>query len=107
MIDLRLKSRMTHGYGGSTDVIREGAPSEPPAADVETARWRAASGTTTHFWGVRGSLACPEPEVARYGGNTSCVEVRCGDRLLIFDAGTGFRAPRPLRAQSRRAAAAP
>ena len=46
---------------------------------------------TVQFWGVRGSLACPEPEVARYGGNTSCVEVRCGDRLLIFDAGTGLR----------------
>ncbi|MBL28598.1 MAG: MBL fold metallo-hydrolase [Rhodospirillaceae bacterium] len=26
----------------------------------------------------------------RYGGNTSCLEVRCGDRLLIFDAGTGL-----------------
>jgi phosphoribosyl 1,2-cyclic phosphodiesterase len=30
--------------------------------------------------------------MARYGGNTACVEVRCGDRLLIFDAGTGLRA---------------
>jgi phosphoribosyl 1,2-cyclic phosphodiesterase len=28
----------------------------------------------------------------RYGGNTSCVEVRLGDRLYIFDCGTGFRA---------------
>lgn len=27
----------------------------------------------------------------RYGGNTSSLEVRCGDRLLIFDAGTGLR----------------
>jgi phosphoribosyl 1,2-cyclic phosphodiesterase len=43
------------------------------------------------FWGVRGSIACPEPTMARYGGNTACVEVRCGDRLLIFDAGTGVR----------------
>ncbi len=30
--------------------------------------------------------------MARYGGNTACVEVRCGDRLVIFDAGTGLRA---------------
>jgi phosphoribosyl 1,2-cyclic phosphodiesterase len=82
---------MTHGYGGSTIVMGEGAPSGPPAAEVESARWRAVSGTTVQFWGVRGSLACPEPEVARYGGNTSCVEVRCGDRLFIFDAGTGMR----------------
>jgi len=27
----------------------------------------------------------------RYGGNTSCVEVRFGDRIYIFDCGTGFR----------------
>ncbi len=43
------------------------------------------------FWGVRGSIACPGPETARYGGNTSCVEVRCGPTVLIFDAGTGVR----------------
>ncbi len=43
------------------------------------------------FWGVRGSIACPGPETTRYGGNTSCLEVRCGDDLLIFDAGTGVR----------------
>lgn len=43
------------------------------------------------FWGVRGSIACPGESHARYGGNTACVEMRCGDRLLIFDAGTGIR----------------
>jgi phosphoribosyl 1,2-cyclic phosphodiesterase len=43
------------------------------------------------FWGVRGSVACAGPETRRYGGNTSCVEIRCGDRLLVFDAGTGVR----------------
>ncbi|MEA2781099.1 MAG: hypothetical protein QOK29_2643 [Rhodospirillaceae bacterium] len=43
------------------------------------------------FWGVRGSIACPGHEFERYGGNTSCVEVRCGEHLLIFDAGTGLR----------------
>ncbi|HEY4691785.1 MAG TPA: MBL fold metallo-hydrolase [Anaerolineae bacterium] len=43
------------------------------------------------FWGVRGSIACPGPRTARYGGNTPCVEVRCGQRMLIFDAGTGLR----------------
>lgn len=46
---------------------------------------------TVTFWGVRGSIACPGPEYGRYGGNTSCLEVRCGDQLLIFDAGTGLR----------------
>ncbi len=43
------------------------------------------------FWGVRGSIACPQPSHLRYGGNTSCVTVKCGDRLLILDAGTGLR----------------
>jgi phosphoribosyl 1,2-cyclic phosphodiesterase len=43
------------------------------------------------FWGVRGSIACSGPRTARYGGNTSSLEVRCGDELLLFDAGTGMR----------------
>ncbi len=43
------------------------------------------------FWGVRGSIACPGDSHRRYGGNTSCLEVRCGPHLLIFDAGTGLR----------------
>lgn len=43
------------------------------------------------FWGVRGSIPCPGPGTKRYGGNTPCVEVRCGDRLIILDAGTGLR----------------
>lgn len=44
------------------------------------------------LWGTRGSLAAPGPETARYGGNTSCVEVRAEDgTLLVLDAGTGIR----------------
>ena len=43
------------------------------------------------FWGVRGSIACPGPRTVRYGGNTPCVEVRCGEHLMIFDGGTGLR----------------
>jgi len=46
---------------------------------------------TIKFWGVRGSIACPGPDTVRYGGNTSCVEVRCGDHRVIFDAGSGLR----------------
>jgi phosphoribosyl 1,2-cyclic phosphodiesterase len=44
------------------------------------------------LWGTRGSIAAPGAETARYGGNTSCVEVRgsCGT-LLVLDAGTGIR----------------
>jgi hypothetical protein len=43
------------------------------------------------FWGVRGSIACPGPQTVRYGGNTSCVEIRCGEHLIVFDGGTGLR----------------
>jgi phosphoribosyl 1,2-cyclic phosphodiesterase len=43
------------------------------------------------FWGVRGSISISDPNSVRYGGNTSCLEIRCGERLLIFDAGSGFR----------------
>jgi phosphoribosyl 1,2-cyclic phosphodiesterase len=46
---------------------------------------------TVRFWGVRGSIACSGPRTARYGGNTSSLEVRCGEQLLLFDAGTGIR----------------
>lgn len=47
--------------------------------------------TTIRFWGVRGSIASPGPATAGVGGNTSCVEVRCGETRLILDAGTGLR----------------
>jgi len=43
------------------------------------------------FWGVRGSIASPGAETALVGGNTSCVEVRCGDTRIVLDAGTGLR----------------
>lgn len=43
------------------------------------------------FWGVRGSIPCPGPNTLRYGGNTPCIEVRCGPHLLILDAGSGIR----------------
>jgi phosphoribosyl 1,2-cyclic phosphodiesterase len=43
------------------------------------------------FWGVRGGIACPGPAFAGYGGNTACVELQCGGRTLVFDAGTGIR----------------
>lgn len=43
------------------------------------------------FWGVRGSIAVPGPNTIRYGGNTTCIEVRTDDNdLIIFDGGTGI-----------------
>jgi phosphoribosyl 1,2-cyclic phosphodiesterase len=44
------------------------------------------------LWGTRGSLATPDAEMARYGGNTSCVSVfGRGGTMLVLDAGTGIR----------------
>src|SRR5258706_5695229 len=44
------------------------------------------------FYGVRGSVPAPGPHTARYGGNTSCVEVQLSDgSTLVLDAGTGMR----------------
>lgn len=42
------------------------------------------------FWGVRGSIPVPGTHTVRYGGNTSCVQIQIGSRLLIMDAGTGI-----------------
>jgi phosphoribosyl 1,2-cyclic phosphodiesterase len=50
-----------------------------------------AEGLKVRFWGVRGSISCSGAEYARYGGNTSCLEVSAGGRRLLFDAGTGIR----------------
>lgn len=45
------------------------------------------------FWGVRGSIPCPGPNTAKYGGNGACIELRVGDedRIVIIDAGSGIR----------------
>jgi len=46
---------------------------------------------SVRFWGVRGSIPCPGPDTVIYGGNTTCLEIRADDRLLIADLGTGLR----------------
>jgi CheY-like chemotaxis protein len=44
------------------------------------------------FWGTRGSIPTPGPRTIRYGGNTSCIELRTDDgTLFILDCGTGLR----------------
>lgn len=42
------------------------------------------------FRGVRGSLASPGAHTSKFGGNTTCLEVRCGSDLIICDCGTGI-----------------
>ncbi|WP_139310656.1 MBL fold metallo-hydrolase [Allorhizobium taibaishanense] len=43
------------------------------------------------FWGSRGSIPVCGADFDVYGGNTPCIEVRCGEHRLIFDAGSGIR----------------
>ena len=44
------------------------------------------------LWGTRGCIPSLEPDTARYGGNTACVEVRGSNgSLLVLDAGTGIK----------------
>jgi phosphoribosyl 1,2-cyclic phosphodiesterase len=48
-------------------------------------------GCRIKFWGVRGSVPTPGAATVKYGGNTSCVEVRADGQLIVLDAGTGIR----------------
>ena len=58
----------------------------PAASEIDP------GGLQIKFWGTRGSMPRPGPETLRYGGNTTCVEVRLGDRVFIIDAGSGIEA---------------
>src|SRR5207247_11384585 len=52
-----------------------------------------ASGSPTRLklWGVRGSIPVPGPATVRYGGNTTCAEVRADGEIIVLDAGSGIR----------------
>lgn len=64
-----------------------GAASETPRAGPQASP----RGMRARFWGVRGSIPTPGRTTLEYGGNTSCVEVRVGDQIIILDAGSGLR----------------
>jgi len=52
----------------------------------------AASEYRLRFWGVRGTVATPEADKLRYGGNTACAAIQIADdEILILDCGTGVR----------------
>jgi len=57
--------------------------------------------TELRFLGTRGSCAAPFTDRSEYGGNTSCVSIRSGNRWLVLDAGTGII---PLAGEIRSAA---
>jgi phosphoribosyl 1,2-cyclic phosphodiesterase len=56
-----------------------------------TAVTTATNDFSVKFWGVRGSIPSPGAHTVRYGGNTTSLEIHCGDQLLAIDGGTGVR----------------
>ena len=60
-------------------------PRPKPAAEHESVPAR------IRLWGVRGSIPVPGKGTVRYGGNTSCVEVRADGEIIVLDAGSGIR----------------
>ena len=52
---------------------------------------RNGSAVSVRFWGARGSIPSPSADTVQHGGNTSCVEIRADNQLLILDAGSGIR----------------
>jgi phosphoribosyl 1,2-cyclic phosphodiesterase len=43
------------------------------------------------FWGVRGSIPAPGRDTIRYGGETTCLEIRAGEHTVVVDCGSGVR----------------
>jgi phosphoribosyl 1,2-cyclic phosphodiesterase len=74
---------LEHPEAGAMNLLTDEGPENPAAQPGGSMDLR--------FWGVRGSLPTPGPATLRYGGNTICVELRCGPHLLILDAGSGLR----------------
>src|SRR4030095_292156 len=63
-------------------IPRQRKPTPPAGDDSQLARIK--------FWGVRGSIPIPGRSTVRYGGNTSCVEVRADGEIIVLDAGSGI-----------------
>lgn len=61
-------------------------------APVQVGDARSADDLYVKFWGVRGSMASSGARFEEFGGHTPCVEIRCGDRLVVVDAGSGLAA---------------
>src|SRR5215510_13453212 len=71
-------------FMGAARTVRKRKQKHPQQA-------RDLTGNHLRFWGVRGSIPTPGPSTVRYGGNTSCVEVRADGEIIILDGGTGLR----------------
>ncbi len=70
-------------FAGISSQVLEGSHCYVPKKHVTS--------TYLKFWGTRGSNPVSGADYIRFGGNTACLEVRDGNDLVIFDAGTGIR----------------
>lgn len=61
-----------------------------PAAETSQVDFHPPS-TRIKLWGVRGSIPVPGAATVRYGGNTTCVEIRADGEIIVLDAGSGIR----------------
>lgn len=84
---------------GKTMTLVNGSPANGLPANGSHAngfdrgdRARPDDGLTLRFWGVRGSTPVSGPDYAEFGGSTPCLEIRCGTRLFLLDAGSGLNA---------------
>ncbi len=60
------------------------------AFDSDTASRESNRNFRVKIWGARGTLPVSGENFRKYGGNTICIEVRCGNHVLLFDAGSGL-----------------
>src|SRR5207247_3448935 len=88
--DVQLKPITWEVLGKSIDRLLRSIPKRPGA--MASPEELGSAPPRRKLWGVRGSLPVPGPATNRYGGNTSCVEVRADGEIIVLDAGTGIRA---------------
>lgn len=76
--------KLLEGTASTTAGLPHSAAPPNPAAQLPV-------GNLLRFWGVRGSIPTPGPNTVFYGGNTTCVELRADNQLIILDSGSGIR----------------
>ncbi len=82
-------------FDSSGPVTNDRPKSPDPSEQVSAPEiYRPTLDTSTgclRLWGTRGSIPISGPSFARHGGNTTCLQVSCGEDVIIFDAGSGIR----------------
>ena len=92
MANSNLPSGKTPRKGSAQDGARatNHSRTEAALAPANKASRLAGGKLVIKFWGVRGSYPVPGAKTVKFGGNTSCVEIRNDHHRIIFDAGTGI-----------------